>query len=270
MIPEWKSRKTSVASVSCGVLAIRRRFIAFDGQEHAAGGARLRNHGGFDHLHRRPPLHGAGVLHGLSAFSPLAGMIIRLVLVLRGSVPLRCGPGNRSSSGWRNRPAHRRLRHFRASPCRSGSGTASRRRHPAGCRDHDFRHRRLIFPIQSGRPEAVGDLRPGERPSAPGKMFQAGLRRGSRGRRWRVSRSRESQGHRVANPWPKRRTGSTRTPSTCLQLQMCSSHYLLVRQKHRPNSRGGTLHPSDPVITIAMRAQKNITHQKPHALARLV
>jgi len=202
--------------------------------------------------------------------SPLAMMIIRLVLVLRGSVPLRCGPGNRSSSGWRNRPAHRRLRHFRASPCRSDSGTASRRRHPAGCLDHDFRHRRLIFPIQSGRPEAVGDLRPGERPSAPGKMFQAGLRRGSRGRRWRVSRSRESQGHRVANPWPKRRTGSTRTPSTCLQLQMCSSHYLLVRQKHRPNSRGGTLHPSDPVITIAMRAQKNITHQKPHALARLV
>jgi hypothetical protein len=50
MIPEWSSRKTSVASVSCGLLSIRRRFIAFDGQEHGAGGARLRNHGGF-----RPP-----------------------------------------------------------------------------------------------------------------------------------------------------------------------------------------------------------------------
>ena len=100
MVPEWSSRKTSVASVSCGVVSIRGRFIAFDGQEHAAGGARLRNHGGFDHLHRRRPLHGAGVLPGVSAFSPLARMIIRLVLVLRGSVPLGCGPGNRSSSGY--------------------------------------------------------------------------------------------------------------------------------------------------------------------------
>ena len=128
------------------------------------------------------------------AFSPLARTTIRLVLVLRGSVPLGCGPGNRSSSGWSNRPADRRLRHFRAFPCRSDSGAASRRRDPACCRDHDFRHRRLIFPIPIGPAEAVGDLRPGERPSAPEKMFQAGLRRGSRGRRWRVSRSRESQG----------------------------------------------------------------------------
>ena len=71
MIPERKSGKTSVASVSCGVLSIRRRFIAFDGQEHAAGGARLRNHGGFDHLHRRRPLHGAGVLPGLSGLQSL-------------------------------------------------------------------------------------------------------------------------------------------------------------------------------------------------------
>ena len=172
------------------------------------------------------------------AFSPLARMTIRLVLVLRGSVPLGCGPGNRSSSGWSNRPADRRLRHFRASPCRSDSGAASRRRHPACCRDHDFRHRRLIFPIPVRPAKAVEDLRPGERPSAAEKMFQAGLRRGSRGRRWRVSRSRESQGHRVANRWPKRRPGSTRTPLTWLQLQMCSSHYLLVRQKAPTELRG--------------------------------
>jgi hypothetical protein len=91
------------------------------------------------------------------AFSQSLGeMIIRLVLVLRRSVPLRCGPGSRSSSGWSNSPADRRLRHFRASPCPSDSSTASRRRHPACCRDHDFRHRRLIFPLPPGAPESTG------------------------------------------------------------------------------------------------------------------
>jgi len=156
---------------------------------------------------------------------------------LRSSVPLRCGPGNRSSSGWGNRPSHRRLRHFRASPCRLDSGTARRRRLPACCVTNDFPASSVDLPDTSrAGPKAVGGLLPGERPSAPGKMFHAGLRRGRRRRR--VSRSWESQGHRVANRWPKRRPGSTRTPSRWLQLQMCSSHYLLVHQKAPTELRG--------------------------------
>lgn len=172
------------------------------------------------------------------AFSPLARMTIRLVLVLRGSVPLGCGPGNRSSSEWSNRPADRRLRHFRASPCRSDSGGASRRRHAACCRDHDFRHRRLIFPIPVGLAEAVGDLRPVNGHRLPKRCFKLVSGAGAAAGVWRVSSSRQSQGHRVANRWPKRRPGSTRTPSTWLQLQLCSSHYLLVRQKAPTELRG--------------------------------
>jgi hypothetical protein len=79
--------------------------MAFDGQEHAAGGARLRNHGVsttfIEGVRFMEPEYSPACL----AFSPLARMTIRLVLVLRESVPLGCGAGNRSSSEWSNRPA---------------------------------------------------------------------------------------------------------------------------------------------------------------------
>jgi hypothetical protein len=237
MIPEWKSQ-------DFGRIGVLRSLVdppSFHGLRWS-GTCRRRCASSepwrFDHLHRRRPLHGAGVLPGLSGLQSLGKDDYRLVLVLRGSVPLGCGPGNRSSSEWSNRPADRRLRHFRASPCRSDSGGASRRRHPACCRDHDFRHRRLIFPIPVGLAEAVGDLRPVNGHRLPKRCFKLVWGAGAAAGVWRVSRSRESQGHRAANRWPKRRPGSTRTPSTWLQLQLCSSHYLLVRQKAPTELRG--------------------------------